>query len=192
MVQVSRKTLRSQRRGLTQAAQQRAAEAVAQSAGLLIASRNFRTLGAYWPNDGELSGLPILREALVLGLICTLPIVSNQSLTFSRIGPTTRFHPNRYKILEPIQDAQSEVPLLQHDALFMPLVGFNQNGARLGMGGGYYDRTLAFMAEGNRLKPKLIGLAHGCQEVDNISQQSWDIPLHLIATDREIICAKQK
>ena len=192
MVQVSRKTLRSQRRGLTQAAQQRAAEAVAQSAGLLIASRNLRTLGAYWPNDGELSGLPILREALVLGLICTLPIVSNQSLTFSRIGPTTRFHPNRYKILEPIQDAQSEVPLLQHDALFMPLVGFNQNGARLGMGGGYYDRTLAFMAEGNRLKPKLIGLAHGCQEVDNISQQSWDIPLHLIATDREIICAKQK
>jgi len=38
----------------------------------------------------------------------------------------------------------------------------------------------------------LIGLAHGYQEVDNISQQSWDIPLHLIATDREIICAKQK
>ena len=114
MVQASRKALRSQRRGLTQTEQQRAAEAVAQSAKHLIASLNLRTLGAYWPNDGELSGLPILQEALVLGLTCTLPIISNQSLTFARIGPTTRFHPNRYEILEPIQDADSEVPLLLH------------------------------------------------------------------------------
>jgi 5-formyltetrahydrofolate cyclo-ligase len=190
LVQVSRKTLRSQRRGLTQAAQQRAAEAVAQSAGLLIASRNFRTLGAYWPNDGELSGLPILREALVLGLICTLPIVSNQSLTFSRIGPTTRFHPNRYKILEPIQDAQSEVPLLQHDALFMPLVGFNQNGARLGMGGGYYDRTLAgCLAEPKR--PILIGLAHSFQQC-SFSTNPWDIPLDYVLTPEETFQIKTR
>ncbi|HAB46042.1 MAG TPA: 5-formyltetrahydrofolate cyclo-ligase, partial [Gammaproteobacteria bacterium] len=75
LVQASRKALRSQRRGLTQTEQRRAAEAVAQSAKHLIANLNLRTLGAYWPNDGELSGLPILQEALVLGLTCTLPII---------------------------------------------------------------------------------------------------------------------
>ena len=188
MVQASRKALRSQRRGLTQTEQRRAAEAVAQSAKHLIASLNLRTLGAYWPNDGELSGLPILQEALVLGLTCTLPIISNQSLTFARIGPTTRFHPNRYEILEPIQDADSEVPLLQHDALFMPLVGFNETGARLGMGGGYYDRTLAHcLAEPKR--PVLIGLAHGFQQC-SFSTNPWDIPLDYVLTPEEIFQIK--
>ncbi|MDC1239264.1 5-formyltetrahydrofolate cyclo-ligase [Pseudomonadales bacterium] len=188
MVQASRKALRSQRRGLTQTEQRRAAEAVAQSAKHLIANLNLRTLGAYWPNDGELSGLPILQEALVLGLTCTLPIISNQSLAFARIGPTTRFHPNRYEILEPIQDADSEVPLLQHDALFMPLVGFNETGARLGMGGGYYDRTLAHcLAEPKR--PVLIGLAHGFQQC-SFPTNPWDIPLDYVLTPEEIFQIK--
>ena len=183
MVQASRKALRSQRRGLTQTEQRRAAEAVAQSAKHLIANLNLRTLGAYWPNDGELSGLPILQEALVLGLTCTLPIISNQSLTFARIGPTTRFHQNHYKILEPIQDTQSEVPVLDHDVLFMPLVGFDQNGARLGMGGGYYDRTLAdCLTESKR--PILIGLAHGFQQC-SFSTNPWDIPLDYVLTPEE-------
>jgi 5-formyltetrahydrofolate cyclo-ligase len=74
----------------------------------------------------------------------------------------------------------------------MPLVAFDRRGNRMGMGGGYYDRTLAFMAGGRRLQPKLVGLAHSGQEINQISQQSWDIPLHLIATNQEIICARQK
>jgi 5-formyltetrahydrofolate cyclo-ligase len=74
----------------------------------------------------------------------------------------------------------------------MPLVGFDRLGNRMGMGGGYYDRTLAFMSEHHSGKPKLVGLAHSSQEVELISQQSWDIPLHVIATDREIICVKQR
>ena len=190
MVHVNRKTLRSHRRGLTQAEQHWAAEAVAKAAGLLIARLNLRILGAYWPNDGELSGLPILQDALVLGLTCTLPIISNQFLTFSRIGPTTRFHPNRYEILEPIQDADSEVPLLQHDALFMPLVGFNETGARLGMGGGYYDRTLAHcLAEPKR--PVLIGLAHGFQQC-SFPTNPWDIPLDYVLTPEETFQIKAR
>jgi len=183
LVHVNRKTLRSHRRGLTQAEQHWAAEAVAKAAGLLIARLNLRILGAYWPNDGELSGLPILQDALVLGLTCTLPIISDQFLTFSRIGPTTRFHQNHYKILEPIQDTQSEVPVLDHDVLFMPLVGFDQNGARLGMGGGYYDRTLAdCLTESKR--PILIGLAHGFQQC-SFSTNPWDIPLDYVLTPEE-------
>lgn len=185
LVQPIRKMLRRQRRGLTEGDQQKAADAVAKSALNLVVRLNFRTLGAYWPNDGELSPLPILHQTLVLGLTCTLPIISNQTLQFSCIGPTTRLQENRYRILEPIAGAQREIPLLQHDALFMPLVGFNQNGDRLGMGGGYYDRTLAGCLE-QRQRPRLIGLAHDFQQCD-FAANPWDIPLDYVLTPQKTL-----
>jgi 5-formyltetrahydrofolate cyclo-ligase len=185
LAQGNRKTLRRQRLRLTDAEQQQAAAAVAQSALALVTRLKVQTLGAYWPNDGELSALPILHQALVLSLTCTLPIISNQTLTFSRIGPTTRFQNNRYEILEPIADAHSEIPLRQHDALFMPLVGFNQNGDRLGMGGGYYDRTLAGCLT-QPFRPCLIGLAHDFQRCE-FSSNPWDIPLDYVLTPQETL-----
>jgi 5-formyltetrahydrofolate cyclo-ligase len=59
------------------------------------------------------------------------------------------------------------------------------------MGGGFYDRTLA-SSPGKPNGAKLIGLAHQLQEVAGLTAQSWDIPLHKIATDQEIICARLK
>jgi 5-formyltetrahydrofolate cyclo-ligase len=78
------------------------------------------------------------------------------------------------------------------DIILLPLVGFDRSGNRIGMGGGYYDRTLAFVAAGNRPAPTLVGLAHSSQEVSSVSTQKWDIPVNQIITDREIICARQK
>ncbi|MDC0524023.1 5-formyltetrahydrofolate cyclo-ligase [Porticoccaceae bacterium] len=78
------------------------------------------------------------------------------------------------------------------DVLFMPLVGFDRQGNRIGMGGGYYDRALAFMKEQENPSLTLVGLAHSIQEVPQISSQSWDIPLHLIATEKELICARPR
>ena len=77
------------------------------------------------------------------------------------------------------------------NVVFLPLVGFDRSGNRIGMGGGFYDRTLANSTLQNR-HPLLVGLAHSCQQMDPIEHQTWDIPLQKIATDQEIICAKQK
>ena len=55
---------------------------------------------------------------------------------------------------------------------------------RLGMGGGFYDRSLAYLARRkNGHKPTLIGLAHECQKVDRLALASWDIPLAGTVTD---------
>jgi 5-formyltetrahydrofolate cyclo-ligase len=79
------------------------------------------------------------------------------------------------------------------DVVLMPLVGFDRTGARLGMGGGFYDATFAFkqkLSTGSKTstgKPALIGLAHACQQVESLATDTWDIPLFAIATDKEII-----
>ncbi len=73
----------------------------------------------------------------------------------------------------------------------MPLVAFDINGTRLGMGKGYYDKNLAFMLEnGAKMslssikKPKLIGLAHECQRVEQLERAEWDVPMDKIITDQ--------
>ena len=67
----------------------------------------------------------------------------------------------------------------------LPLVGFDRRGRRLGMGGGFYDRTFAFSRIRPRLAPKLIGLAHDLQRVQQLPVEPWDVPLHGVVTDRQ-------
>lgn len=68
------------------------------------------------------------------------------------------------------------------DLLIMPLVAMDARGNRLGMGGGYYDRTLANFANG-ALQPVLVGVGYQFQLVEKIETQPWDVPLDWIATD---------
>tara|TARA_B100000676_G_scaffold253991_1_gene260054 strand:+ start:160 stop:384 length:225 start_codon:yes stop_codon:yes gene_type:complete len=65
----------------------------------------------------------------------------------------------------------------------LPLVAFDERGNRLGMGGGFYDRTLAFSRRPGH-KPALIGCAYAFQEIRMLPAESWDIPLQYIATDQ--------
>jgi 5-formyltetrahydrofolate cyclo-ligase len=70
------------------------------------------------------------------------------------------------------------------DLVLLPLVAFDDNRQRIGMGGGYYDRTFSFL-RGRRqlLKPKLVGLAFACQKVPEIVASPWDIRLYCIITE---------
>ena len=69
--------------------------------------------------------------------------------------------------------------------MLLPLVGFDDRGGRLGMGGGFYDRSLAYLRmRKNRHMPTLLGLAHECQRVDELAMASWDVPLRATVTDR--------
>ncbi|NCP63714.1 MAG: 5-formyltetrahydrofolate cyclo-ligase [Paraglaciecola sp.] len=93
---------------------------------------------------------------------------------------------NRYGILEPKLNCQHICPLEQIDVILTPLVAFDSLGNRLGMGGGYYDRTLA-PVQRNRLATRIIGLAHECQLTEHLPTDGWDIPLHGIATPQRYI-----
>ena len=94
---------------------------------------------------------------------------------------------NRYKLFEPVNKGRP-VNLRSLDIVFVPLVAFDRNGNRLGMGGGYYDRAFSFKNDYLHLsRPCLIGVAHHFQEVESISAQVWDVRLDAILTDRELI-----
>ena len=146
-------------------------------------------------NDGEIDPALILSSANQLSKQCFLPVIdpkSENSLYFASFNANTKLQPNRYGILEPVFIDSEIQPVTKMDLLLMPLVGFDRTGNRMGMGGGYYDRTLAFMKGIEKPALTLVGLAHSGQEVSQISSQSWDIPLHLIATEKEIICVKPR
>jgi len=65
------------------------------------------------------------------------------------------------------------------DLVLMPLLGFDDQGTRLGYGGGYYDRTLSVLPK----KPLLVGLAFAAQELPHIPREAHDIPLDMIVTE---------
>ena len=74
------------------------------------------------------------------------------------------------------------MPSQQLDIIFTPLVAFDDSGNRLGMGGGFYDRTLAGLA--NKINnTAIIGLAYDQQQVDQLPLEAWDIPLPRIITE---------
>ena len=89
---------------------------------------------------------------------------------------------NRYGIAEPDNDEIIEAVAL--DAIFLPLTAFDQHGHRLGMGGGYYDRTLS---EFDHDRLNLIGLAYDFQELPNCPVEAFDQSLQMILTPTRFI-----
>lgn len=79
----------------------------------------------------------------------------------------------------------------QLDLILLPLVGFDGNGNRLGMGGGFYDRTLGYQHRHQKwLRPRLVGLAHACQHIDHLEAHARDVPLAAVATDKQLFLFK--
>ncbi|MDG0970153.1 MAG: 5-formyltetrahydrofolate cyclo-ligase [Porticoccaceae bacterium] len=190
-----RQQLRTARRSLASADQKKAAKALTQQ---LISQTYFlqaKHIGLYLANDGEIDPHGIIEVASSLNIICYLPVIdraTNNSLCFAEYDENTELKPNKFNILEPVITNKNSKPPKDLDLILMPLVGFDREGNRIGMGGGYYDRTLAFMNTNKRDVPTLIGLAHSCQEISSIDRQSWDITLNLIVTEKQIICAKPR
>ena len=190
-----RQQLRAARRALTADQQRVFADQLAATICREPVFLRAKRIGIYLANDGEIDPSIVIEIALKAGKRCFLPILHPlkvNRLYFGEYSAKTALLPNRFGILEPNLKTNQLAPPWSLDIIFMPLVAFDRQGNRMGMGGGFYDRTLAFTARGNRQKPMLIGLAHSSQEIEQLAQQNWDIPLHLIATNREIICAKQR
>jgi 5-formyltetrahydrofolate cyclo-ligase len=79
-------------------------------------------------------------------------------------------------------------PVWTLDLILTPLVAFDDQGNRLGMGGGFYDRTLAYLGRRKHWKkPRLIGTAHAFQQVARLPHESWDVPLHGVVTEKALL-----
>ena len=181
-----RKHLREKRQALSPQQQQDAADNLAVNLLGHPALRRARHIAVYLPNDGEIDPSVYVSLARQRGLHFYLPVlhpVHTGRLVFSPFTDDTPLMPNRFGIPEPAFSDGLKRPPWALDAVLFPLVGFDDAGGRLGMGGGFYDRTFAFTRQRPRLAPKLIGLAHECQRVSELPTASWDVPLHSITTD---------
>jgi 5-formyltetrahydrofolate cyclo-ligase len=153
-----------------------------------------RRIAAYWPTDGELDPRPLVHQALARGKTAYLPVLGSAfghagmtKLRFARFRPGERMCPNRFGIPEPRFRGRNTRPARDLDLILVPLVGFDSDGNRIGMGGGYYDRTLAYLRTRRHWRrPRLIGIAHECQRLEKIAQRPWDIPLDAVVTERRI------
>lgn len=185
-----RQQLRRKRRKLSPSQQRLAASSLARHAansGLLL---RYRDIAFYLANDGEIDPATLLLRAHRQGVRCYLPVLApNNRLWFMRYRPGDKLHKNRYGIAEPSHRLRRR-KVWSLSLVLLPLVGFDREGGRLGMGGGYYDRSLQqtrSLPVMNR--PKLVGLGHQCQEVQKLELACWDIPISQVITDVEVISA---
>lgn len=183
--QALRQQLRARRRALTPAQQRRAARQLVQKLAALPVLRAARRVALYWPADGEIDARALCRrfprKQFYLPRLRAFPA---RQLGFvpwrgCRVQKT-RLHKNCFGIPEPRQGRPLCVTRL--DVIVLPLTGFDRHGNRLGMGGGFYDRSLAGLWPGQK-KTGLIGVAHQLQQVPRLSAAYWDIPLHAVVTE---------
>ncbi len=188
-----REELRRRRRILSPQQQRQASLNVLRQLNQLPLFRNSQRVALYMAADGELDPAFIAQHLWQEHKDCYLPILDSAEsveLRFVRYDADTPLNPNRYGIPEPDPRHNPNLSAELLDLVLLPLVGFDRTGVRLGMGGGFYDRTFAFKQHNTSSKPWLIGLAHECQEVEKLIAASWDIPLTGIATDKEMIQVK--
>jgi 5-formyltetrahydrofolate cyclo-ligase len=173
-----RNTLRLRRRALSPSAQDAAAQAVTLSVKDLPDWASAQRIALYLAADGEIDTRPLENIARSSGKKLFLPVITEgDSLEFAHWEVDDLLSNNRYNIPQPPATAtRSAVSKL--DIIFLPLVAWDLYGGRLGMGGGFYDRTLSGISG-----PLLVGLAHDNQQVEDVPQERWDIALDYIATD---------
>lgn len=152
--------------------------------------RNAQRIAVYLSADGELDTQALIARGWEMGKQLYLPVLLPQGenrLWFARYAPDTALQPNRFNILEPAHPTRTRVAPLGLDLVLTPLVAFDTHGHRLGMGGGFYDRSFAYLLRHRTwLRPRLIGLAYDFQKQSSLSSQRWDVPLHAVATDHQL------
>lgn len=179
-----RREIRKQRQSLDENFQRAAAEALARRISRLAIFRNARHIAAYLPVSGEMNLLPLIDTAWSMGKTVYLPRLIGQHLAFHRFEPGTTLLANALAIPEPDPREASRCPAARLDIVFAPLVAFDANGNRLGMGGGFYDRTFAFLQHRMRYrKPLFIGAAYEFQQHALLPHAAWDVPLDAVITE---------
>ena len=181
-----RKLIRQRRQQLSPEQQQQAANDLVSQALTLPALSYSQHIALYLANDSELDTFPLIQTLWQQGKQLYLPVLHPFAagyLLFVRYDKDTLLYPNRFGIPEPLAECHRLLPVDQLDIIFTPLVAFDLKGNRLGMGGGFYDRTLSQLP--TKSLSQVIGLAHNCQQVDAVPTDSWDIPLNKVITPGE-------
>lgn len=177
-----RRLLRERRRALPAAARISGAEALGKQLLALPFAPTSGYVAGYWAMDGEI-GLHAWQIHLPATVQYCLPCLHDDGEL--RFAPWRAGEPlvtNRYGIPEPDVPADALLPASAMAMIVLPLVGFDPLGHRLGMGGGWYDRTLAFRHT-SPAPPHLVGAAFSVQQLVALAPEPWDVPLDAACTE---------
>lgn len=187
-----RQQLRQARRALSPHEHaERSAGAIRQ----LVRHRLFRSaqhIACYLPNDGELDLTELITMVDAMGKTAYLPVLSalhRHHLHFLPYAPGDTLVENRFGIPEPVIRSRRVINIQRLDLVLTPLVGFDGQGNRLGMGGGFYDRSFHFLRRRQHWrKPHLVGMAFDLQYCPTgLPNQDWDVPLEAVVSETGII-----
>jgi len=182
-----RQQLRQHRVSLSKKQVSKAAQAVASrliSHPWLLGAK---VIAGYRATQGELDPSHLLKEFEISGKTICLPVLhpyKHNQLVFVRWSEGEQLKKNRYGIEEPVITRMNLIPRNQIDLVLVPLVAFDNNCNRLGMGAGYYDRSFSdrrMMRHWRR--PKLVGLAYAFQYTNKLKINFWDVPLDIVVTE---------
>ena len=145
----------------------------------------------YWPANGEIITNALISYFFKYGSKCFLPVISkneeNKIINFALFEEQSRLIKNRFNIPEPSKS--KIIDLNQLDIIFLPCVCFDSRGNRIGMGGGFYDKTLSYLSK--KGKTKLIILAYDFQEVESCLPESHDIKADACLTPNQYLNFKE-
>ena len=183
-----RQRLTERRKALTPQQRIAAAQGLRRSLEQLPEYHTDARVAGYWAVNGELALNLVIPPLLARGQQFLLPLLgAERQLRFAPWSTGDAVEPNRHGIPEPVHVTSPLAPF-QLDLVLVPLLAFDRRGQRLGYGGGYYDRSFAFLNEQVRpTEPLLVGIGYAFQELPEVDEEDWDVPLDFVATERELI-----
>jgi 5-formyltetrahydrofolate cyclo-ligase len=187
-----RKQLRAGRRAIPDAKRRVYDRSIRASLRQLGVWQRGRRVAAFLGMPDEVDLRPCFDPAWQRGVRLYVPhIVSHRdgTMVLVPLEPGAPLRGNMFGIAEPLHGSRGRIPIRWLDTILVPLVGFDRQGHRLGMGAGFYDRALRPRLDRTQSfrRPRLIGIAYSIQQVDRLEPASWDVALDLVVTERGIL-----
>jgi 5-formyltetrahydrofolate cyclo-ligase len=178
-----RKVGRAARAGLSSGEREKASKKIADTVIRSAWFRRSKFIACYLSMQEEVDTWPLIDRALRMKKRIFAPVIEkNFVMQFCELSSESKLIFNQYGLPEP-QDGEIIEPRAL-DVVITPIVAFDDDGNRIGMGGGYFDRTFSFLKHRKLLfHPKLIGLAYSCQRVEKIAPNPWDIRVFRIVDE---------
>ena len=156
---------------------------ILKNADLELSLSSIKTLGSYFSSNNEVDLEALTEMRLKRNLLTTFPRVEpNHSMSLIAPKDFQKLNKNKFEIFEPSDG--DEINSIDHEIIIIPTVGVDQNGYRLGYGGGYYDRFLESVTQKNK-RPLLVGLIYDFQFIDDSINELHDIKLDIVFSEHQ-------
>ena len=140
-----------------------------------------KTIAAYLNLPSEVNLSEFINKAQKRGQNVCVPVVDATKKAMEFRDLPVDFERQRNRTEENlVLLTQKKRELIELDCALVPLLVFDSDGNRIGMGGGYYDKFF----KNPKTRPLLIGIAYEMQKTEKIIHQKWDVRMDMIATEQ--------